>query len=218
MALVDKALRFADDLAAKRVAQLRTERPNDTPVHVVEQLEKQFSQTVTVTGAGTGALAAAPGVGLPLAVAASSGDMLAMLTAAGAHVLAVARVHGVPLGDIDTDGLETRRTLLFGVLLGNTGTKLIVNTASRSGAQWGSAIAGSMSVQVLRELNRRLGGLLLRRVAPLLGLGAVVKLVPLGVGAVLGGTGNFFMAKQVISSTRDAFGDPPTAWPGAGAV
>lgn len=218
MALVDKALRFADDLAAKRVAQLRAERPHDTPAHVIEQLERQFSQTVTMTGAGTGALAAAPGVGLPLAVGASTGDMLAMLTAAGTHVLGVARVHGVPLGDIDTDGLDIRRTLLFGVLLGNTGTKLIVNTASRTGAQWGRAIAGSMSVQVLRTLNRRLGGLLLRRVAPLLGLGAAVKFVPLGVGAVLGGTGNFFMAKQVIASTHDAFGEAPTSWPGADAV
>lgn len=212
MGLVDKALRFADDIAARRVAQLRADRPHDTPTHVVELLEKQFSQTVTMTGAGTGALAAAPGVGLPLAIGASSGDMLAMLTAAGAHVLAVARVHDVPLGDIDTDGLERRRTLLFGVLLGNTGTKIIVNTASRTGAQWGRAVAGSMSIQVLRTLNRRLGGLVLRRVAPLLGLGAAVKFVPLGVGAVLGGSGNFFMSKQVIASTHDAFGEPPASW------
>lgn len=213
MSMVDKALKFADDRADKRLAKLRADHPHDRPAHTIERLEKQFAQTVAATGAGTGALAAAPGVGLPLAAGAAGGDMLAFLTAAGTHVLAVARVHGVSLGDIDTEGMEKRRTLLFGVLLGNSGTKIIVNTASRTGAQWGKAIAGSLSVQALRELNRRLGGLLLRKLGPRFGLVAAAKFVPLGIGAALGGSGNYFMAKQVIATSREAFGDPPAEWP-----
>lgn len=212
MSAVDKALRHADATAGRRVDDLRREHPHDTPHHTVERLERQFLHTVTATGAGTGAVAAAPGVGLPLAVGASGGDMAAFLTAAATYVLALARIHQVSLGDIDVDGLEARRTLLFGVLLGNAGAKVITNAASRTGAQWARALAGSMSVQLLRTVNRRLGGLIVRRLGPRFGLLTVGKLVPLGVGAALGGSGNYYMAKQVVAASRDAFGEPPAQW------
>lgn len=213
MAAVDRALRHADATAGRRVADLRRDHPHDTPHHTAERLERQFLHTVTATGAGTGAVAAAPGLGLPLAVGASGGDMAAFLTAAATYVLGLAKIHQVSLGELDEEGLEARRTLLFGVLLGNAGAKVITNAVSRTGAQWARALAGSMSIQVLRTVNRRLGGLIWRRLGPRFGLVAAGKLVPLGVGAALGGSGNYFMAKQVVASSRDAFGEPPEQWP-----
>jgi len=194
------------------VEELRRTFPHDTPFHVEQRLESGFRRTITLSGASTGAVAAAPGVGLPLAVGATGVDMLAVLTAAGTYVLGTASLHGVALGELDAAGMERRRTLLFGVLLGNSGSKLILNTVQRTGTQWARAIAGSLSMQVLRELNRRLGGLLLRKLAPALGALAVARLVPMGIGAALGGGGNYFLASQIIASTHDAFGDAPAQW------
>lgn len=208
LALVDRALGFAEGISDKRVDQLRRQFPHDSPFRLIERLDKQFSRTVTATGAGTGALAAAPGIGLGLAVGAAGGDLLAFLTAAAAHALAVAKVHGVVVS-----GIEHRRALLLGVLLGNAGAKVVTNTAGRAGAHWGRLLAGTLPLRVVREINKHLGGMLLRRFGPRAGIVAVAKAAPLGLGAVLGGGGNFLMARDLILSTRRAFGDPPVGWP-----
>jgi hypothetical protein len=39
------------------------------------------------------------------------------------------------------------------------------------------------------------------------------KLLPAGLGAVVGGAGNRIMAKKIIGNARKAFGDPPARWP-----
>jgi len=206
--LVDQALGLAEVQASQRVTQLRHDFPHDRPQHTIDRLERQFSRTVTLTGAGTGAIAAAPGVGLGLAAGVAGGDLLAFLTAAATHVLAVAKVHGVEISrDTPTD-LESRRTLLLGVLLGSPGAKVVLNAAGQTGARWGRLITGTLPLRVLREVNRLLGGMLLRRFGPRAGLVAAIKVAPLGLGAVFGGGGNYLLARELIGSTRAAFGTP----------
>ena len=43
----------------------------------------------------------------------------------------------------------------------------------------------------------------------------VGKLLPVGIGAVVGGVGNRAMGKKIISNARGAFGNPPPRWPAA---
>ena len=47
--------------------------------------------------------------------------------------------------------------------------------------------------------------------------GALVfgKLMPVGIGALIGGIGNRMMGKRIIDNARTAFGPAPARWPGA---
>ncbi|MGD7787085.1 hypothetical protein ACQCX2_02035 [Propionibacteriaceae bacterium Y1700] len=207
LALIDKAVATADALADKRIADHRRKHPDDRPSHLITRLEKEFTALTVTTGAGTGAAAAVPGIGLPLALTAAGGDALVFLTAAATHGLAVARVHGSRVGDI-----EHQRALLLGILLGSNGTKVVLNTAGRVGMHWGQMLGETIPVRVLKEINRLLGNQLLKRYGPRAGVLFFAKAFPLGIGAIIGGGGNLAMARQVINSTRDAFGDPPHDW------
>ena len=40
------------------------------------------------------------------------------------------------------------------------------------------------------------------------------KLLPVGIGAVIGGVGNRMMGKRIIDNARTAFGPAPPRWPG----
>lgn len=207
LALIDKAVQAADKLADKRVTDLRRKHPDDRPSHVIGRLEKEFTALAVATGTGTGAAAAVPGVGLPLALGAAGGDALVFLTAAATHGLAVARIHGSRVGDI-----EHQRTLLLGILLGANGTKVVLNTAGRAGMHWGQVLGETLPVRLLKEVNRMLGNQLLKRFGPRTGVLFFARAFPLGIGALIGGGGNLAMARQVIKSTRDAFGEPPSDW------
>jgi hypothetical protein len=53
----------------------------------------------------------------------------------------------------------------------------------------------------------------LRRFAARQGVNVVLRAVPFGIGAVIGGTGNHMAGRQVVLATRDAFGPPPPTFP-----
>lgn len=203
----DRALAVADGLAERRVTALRAANPTMTPAELVTALEREFTVAVVATGAGTGTVAAVPAVGLPAALALSGGDLVAFLTAAASHALAVARIHGARVRDV-----EYQRALLLAVLLGQTGSRVVINVAGTTGVRWGQALAQTLPIQVIREVNRLLGGLLLKKFGPKAGLVTFVKVAPMGLGALIGGIGNLALAREVVRSTRDAFGPAPAAF------
>ena len=97
----DRALAVADGLAERRVAALRAANPTMSPAQMITALEREFTVAVVATGTGTGTVAAVPAIGLPAALALSGGDLVAFLTAAAAHALAVARIHDAHVRDIE---------------------------------------------------------------------------------------------------------------------
>ncbi|MFW6596950.1 hypothetical protein ACQBAU_06540 [Propionibacteriaceae bacterium Y2011] len=205
---VDKALELADGLADRRVAALRTANPKDSPAELITKLERDFTTAVVAMGAGTGVLAAVPATGAVMAIGAAGVDVVTFLTAAATHALAVARIQGAKVTDI-----EYQRTLLFGILLGSNGSKVVLNGVGRAGVHWGTVLGETLPIRILREVNEALGGLLLRRFGPRVGLVTAVKFAPLGFGAVIGGVGNYALAKEIVRSTNAAFGEPPTDFP-----
>lgn len=200
-AAVDRALAVADGVADRRLAALRRAHPAMTSDQLITVLEREFTAAVTATGTGAGLLAAVPAVGLPVAVGVAGADLATFLTAAAAHTLAVARIHGAPVTSV-----EHKRALVLAVLLGNAGTKVVMNSAGHLGVRWGQAVAATLPLRIIRELNEILGELLLKKFGPRAGLVTAAKVTPLGLGAVIGGAGNLVLAREVIRSTRSAFG------------
>jgi hypothetical protein len=41
------------------------------------------------------------------------------------------------------------------------------------------------------------------------------KMLPVGIGAAVGGGGNRMMGKKIVANARKAFGPAPARWPGA---
>jgi hypothetical protein len=63
------------------------------------------------------------------------------------------------------------------------------------------------------QLNNRLLKYFVKRYALKRGAIAFGKMLPMGIGAVVGGGGNRYMGKKIVSNARNAFGPAPARWP-----
>lgn len=202
--LLDKVISQATKMTDKGVAKLRARYPDASDEFLVGKLEALFSTTVTSTGTATGALAAAPGVGTAASIAASVGDGTYFLVAAAAHVLAVARVHGVEIDDH-----ERQRALVLMVLVGGNVAGTVGKAAERTGAHLGGKAARAVPMETIRQINRVLGPQFITRYGTKRGVIVLGRALPFGFGAAIGGGGNYVLSRGIIKATRKAFADSP---------
>jgi hypothetical protein len=189
------------------IRRVRRQHPDATPQEVIRRLGRQFSSATTATGAGVGAVAAVPAVGTGPALVLSGGEFVTYSLSAAAYVLAVAEIHG-----IDIDQIERRRTLVMGVLLGDAGSKTVERVAQRTGSHWGRQVVAKVPVATLRSVNKVLGRNFVTKYGTQQGILVLGRAVPFGIGALIGGAGNYGFSQFTIRSTQRAFGDPPTQW------
>lgn len=192
------------------VARLRKSRPEATPAEIVTSLEKHYLAAVMASGAAVGSAAAFPGIGTLAALSAVAGETVVFLEATAAFVLAVADVHGIPVED-----RERRRTLVLSVLVGEEGkgaVKDLLGPGRTSGA-W-LAEAELLPLPVVSQLNSKLMQYFVKKYTIKRTAMAFGKLLPVGIGAAIGGGGNRLMGKKIVANARSAFGPPPARWPG----
>jgi hypothetical protein len=97
------------------------------------------------------------------------------------------------------------------VLSGPGGVSVVERTAGRAGAHWGRRLTQSVSMDVVRRVNRVLGRNFVTKYGTKQGVLVLGKVMPFGIGAVIGAGGNAAMARLVIRTTRSAFGPLPEA-------
>ncbi|MEJ9079064.1 MULTISPECIES: hypothetical protein [Gordonia] len=206
--LVDKAQRLQQPAVTKYVASIRRRHPDETPEQIIRRLEKQYINTVTASGGAVGAAAAVPGVGTVTAIGAMSAETVFFIEASALLALAVAEVHGISPADT-----ERRRMLVLGVALGEEGTAVIgkaIGARSKS-AMTQLNVPGIPGVN-LATINKTLTNRFVKKFT--LGKAPVMfgKVLPGGIGAVIGGVGNRALGSAVVRNAREAFGTPPTFW------
>jgi hypothetical protein len=211
-AALDRAVTIPSATIHAHVAQVRRRHPEAGPAEVVALLEKEYLLVVQGTGGAVGAAAAAPAVGTGVALALTVGDVATFFGASAAFALAVASVHGIEVHDA-----ERRRALLLATILGESGAKAIADEGALTGLR-GVRIARvlltRMPTGTIKRVNSRLTRQLLRRqLARQSGL-AVGRLVPFGIGAVIGVTGARALGRTVVTGARQAFGPPPPEFVG----
>jgi hypothetical protein len=162
------------------------------------------------TGAAVGATAAAPAVGTGIGLALSAGEFFSSLELSTLFVVSVAEVHGVRL-----DEIERRRTLVMGVLLGESASTTIGKVAERTGQHWGRQLVSKVPLATLRQINKVLGRNFVTRYGTRQGIIVLGRVVPFGIGAVIGGGANATVAAVAVRAARRAFGPAPQAWPEA---
>ena len=207
-ALVDKAQRLQQPAVAKYVERIRAKHPDEDPEQVVRRLEKHYLRTVTASGGAVGATAAVPGIGTAAALGAITAESVLFIEASALLALAIAEVHGIAPTDT-----ERRKTLVLAVALGDEGTTIVGKAIGAKGrdAMAKLDVPGLPKVN-LKAINRTLGNRFVRKFT--LGKAPVVmgKLIPGGIGAVIGGVGNRALGSLVLRNAREAFGPPPRFW------
>lgn len=206
--LLDKAIGLQAPLVRKNIARARHRNPDATPAEVIRTLERMYLSALTGTGAAVGGAAAAPAVGTGIALALSAGEAFSSLELSTLFVLSVAEVHGVRL-----DEIERRRTLVMGVLLGQSGSATIGKVAERTGQHWGRQLVSKVPATTLKQINKVLGKNFITKYGTKQGIIVLGRVAPFGIGAIIGGGANATVAALAIRATRRAFGPAPQSWP-----
>ncbi len=205
--IIDRAQRLQAPAVTKYVNNLKAAHPDETPAQIIRRIEKLYLTAVTGSGSAVGATAAVPGIGTMTAIGAMTGETALFLEASALLALAIAEVHGIPVHDS-----EKRKTLVLAVSLGEEGVAALGRLVGiRGGALrrlGGAAIPGGGLGKLNRTLINKLTKKYAIKRAPLI----FGKLMPAGIGAVIGGAGNRMLGKKVIANAREAFGPPPTTW------
>ncbi|WP_191413835.1 hypothetical protein [Salinibacterium sp. ZJ450] len=206
-AALDKAFSVQTTAVEKNLARARQRHPDATPAEVIRTLEMMYRSALSGTGAAVGAVAAAPGVGTGAALAISGGEALTSLELTALFALSLAQIHGVQLHE-----LERRRTLVMGIVLGGGGAETIGKMAERSGKHWAKQIVAKVPMSRLNQINSVLGKNFITKYGTKQGIIVLGKVVPFGIGAVIGAGANLLMAEAAIRASRRAFGPPPEFW------
>jgi hypothetical protein len=208
--IIERGARVQAPAVKAYVERLRQHDPEATPAEIVGKLEKHYLAAVMASGAAVGSAAAFPGIGTLVALSAVAGETVVFLEATAVFSLAVAEVYGIP-----ADHRERRRALVLAVLVGEDSKRAVADLIGpgRTSGAWMSDGAASLPLPAVSQLNSRLLKYFVKRYTLKRGAIAFGKLLPVGIGAVVGGVGNRMMGRKIIANARQAFGGPPPRWP-----
>lgn len=208
--IIERGARVQGPAVRAYVHRLREHNPGASPAEIIGKLEKHYMAAVMASGAAVGSAAAFPGIGTLVAMSAVAGETVVFLEATAVYVLAVAEVHGIP-----ADHRERRRALVLAVLVGDDSKSAVADLLGpgRTSGAWITDGAATLPLPAVSQLNSRLLRYFVKRYTLKRGAIAFGKLLPVGIGAVVGGVGNRMMGKKIISHARAAFGSPPARWP-----
>jgi len=208
--VIERSARIQGPAAEAYVNRLRNAHPDATPAEILAKLQKRYLAIVTASGVAVGATATVPGVGTVSALSAAAAETVAFLETTAFYVLAVAVVHGVP-----ADHHERRRMLVLSVLVGDNGKQAISQLVGpgRTNGGWISESLAALPMSSMAQLNSRLLKSWVRRYTVRRGALLFGKLLPVGLGVVVGAVGNYLAGKKIIRNASRAFGAPPARWP-----
>jgi len=212
---IDRALSVQRPVVLAHIRAIRQRRPNATPDEVIRVLEFRYLAAVTTGGAAVGASAVIPAVGIAASVALSSVETVGFLEASALFAQSVTEVHGIAVEDPDR-----ARALVMTMMLGSGGSDLVRQLAgevtgkgpTRSGF-WGNMVTKSLPSSAMNHIADRIKHTFLKRFVVTQGTNVVGRMIPFGIGAVVGGSGNNILGRKVVKSSREAFGPAPVVFP-----
>jgi hypothetical protein len=209
--LIERSSRIQGPAAEAYVARLRRAYPGASPAEIAVKLEKRYLTALTASGAAVGSTATFPGVGTVAALSAGAGETVFFLEATALFVLALASVYGIP-----ADHRERRRALVLAVLVGDDTKRALGELIgpARTNGGWLAEGMASLPMSTLARLNTRMLKYAVKKYTVRRGALMFGKMLPVGIGAAIGGVGNRVVGKKIIRNARTAFGAPPARWPG----
>ncbi|MGB8388091.1 hypothetical protein [Mycobacterium sp.] len=208
--LIERSSRVHGPAAEAYVARLRRTYPGASPGEVVTRLEKHYLAALTASGAAVGSAATFPGFGTLTTLSAGAGETVFFIEATAVFVLAQAAVYDIPV-----DHRERHRALLLSVLVGDDSKRAIGELIgpARTNGGWLAEGMASLPLPTLARLNTRMLKYFVKRYTVRRSALMFGKMLPVGIGAVVGGVGNRLVGKKIVGNARQAFGAPPARWP-----
>jgi hypothetical protein len=208
--VIERSSRIHGPAAEGYVARLRRAHPGASPAEIDAKLENRYLAALTASGAAVGSAATFPGVGTLTALSAGAGETVFFIEATALFVLAKAAVYNIP-----ADHRERRRALVLAVLVGDDSRRAIGELIGpgRTNGGWLAEGMASLPLPTLARFNARMLKYFVKRYTMRRGALMFGKMLPVGIGAVVGGAGNRIAAKKIVKNARQAFGAPPTRWP-----
>lgn len=199
LAGVDKAAGARWETAVERAAALEGAiRPQK-----ISALTTHFARELAVVGAATGVAAATPAVGTTATLVASTAELAWFTARSGDFILTMAAIHGR-----STPTVEERRAGVLAVLIfGGSAREGFTAAASQLGVAVDPRRDTPMArvpLATLRAINGMLSTSLVRKYGARRGVIALGTALPLGIGAVIGGSANY-SAVRALSRHADRF-------------
>ncbi|MHB1173389.1 MAG: hypothetical protein ACYCZY_13085 [Lacisediminihabitans sp.] len=212
---IERLLSVQRPLVLVHVRGIRRRHPNASPAQVITILERRYLAAVTTGGAAVGASAVIPGVGIGISLALSGVETAGFLEASALFAQSVTEVHGIAVEDP-----ERASTLVMTMMLGSAGSDLVsqlaaqvAGTGASRGRFWGELVTKSLPQAAMSHITSRVKRSFVKRFTTTQGASVVGRVLPFGIGAVVGGVGNHLLGRTVVTSSRDAFGAAPELFP-----
>lgn len=201
---VEKAAGMQAGVVENYVDWLRSKNPDASPAQLQKILDTHFTRLVTGTGGAAGSAAAVPGIGFVTGALAIGAESLVFLDAAAVYALASAKIRGANIQDP-----ERREALVMMSLTGSSGSA-VVDAVVGGGSPM--AMISRMSAKNVGEVNNRLFRMAVKRIGKSVRLSFLGKLMPLGIGAVIGSVANRKIAARMIERTAEALDPLPASF------
>ncbi|WP_427016154.1 hypothetical protein ACQCSX_15430 [Pseudarthrobacter sp. P1] len=206
-----QAVEVQRPLVLANLRRLRRKHPHATPYELSLKLERDFLTAVGGGGAAIGATAIIPGLGTVASLSISAAATVVFLEATALYAQSVAELHGVRLQDP-----ERSRLAVMAIMLGEEGTAMLsgltghaLGTGRTPMQAWGTVLGKSVPLTAVRSISSRMQKAFLKKVALQSGSAMIGRAIPFGIGAVVGGAGNYLLGRAVVASTKAAFGPAP---------
>lgn len=189
------------EAAQRRAAAL----PGTLRPEKLRALTRRFTRELTAAGVAVGAAAAAPVVGTVPTVVATLAEMSWFTARAGDLVLTIAALHGRPEPTPDE-----RRAWVLAVLMYGSSARNEFNQAIN---QASTGVAAETQTRVplatIQTVNQVLGKAFMRRYGTRRGMISAVQVLPIGIGAVLGGAANYVSVRRLARNADRFFARLP---------
>jgi len=196
LASVDQVSNSRWEAAVQRAAKL----PGDVRPEKVKALTDSFSRELGAFGATAGAAAAAPAVGTAATMMAATAELAWFTARAGDLILTVAALHGRAAPTV-----EERRAWLLAVLIyGGSAREGFSRAINEANTGLRPATNAKIPITTLRTVNRLMTPRLVKRYGARRGAIALGTALPLGIGALVGGSANY-AAVRALSRHADEF-------------
>lgn len=210
-----KAVSLQRPLVLAYLRRMRSKHPAKTAAELAKIVERDYLLTITGSGAAVGTTAVIPGVGTVAALGFSAAATVAFLDASALYAQSLSELHG-----ITTEDPHKARLLVMSILLGGAGgsmlsalTQQVAGGGSGPVKGWAAMLGSSKASGLVLTLQKTMQRFFLKKMMLTQGASMLGRMLPFGIGAVVGGFGNRILGKRVTKAAARAFGTLPTTIP-----
>jgi hypothetical protein len=199
---IDEVSNSRWDAAVKRAAA----QPGRIRPEKVKALTDSFAREVGAAGAAAGVVAASPAFGTGATLLTATAELGWFTARAGDLILTIAALHGRPDPTVD----ERRAWLLAVLIYGGSARDEFARAVNE--ASTGVVAVGPerrLPIGAIQLANRAMSKALFRKYGARRGAAAVGRMIPLGIGAVIGATANYAAIRALARNADEFFARLP---------